>query len=115
MEQERAEGDRKYVDILWRRIRAATMKMLRAEEEWLALSDSINDWLDKMHIKDIKARTDRRSASVPLQDAWETWKMWQNEVTALGAALNAESVAPKLLGLEKEEVTVRVASLLSNT
>lgn len=109
-EQQRLE--RQYHKTLWRRARRATLRMIRASEEFETQSDALDRWLDEMaelyppgHRRhnpylDPVGRAKIRKDNIALQDALAEWDLWARTVAALHGAMGVEKIAPSLLGTE---------------
>lgn len=89
-----------YVDRLWRREREAVVKMVDAANTFLQAIADVNDFLDRSDITDVVDRDQRRAASLAIKQAHSGWDFWSRQVMALSAAIQAEEVARRLMGLD---------------
>lgn len=92
-----------YVHLLWTKVRFHTKEMIDAYYEWQRRSDEINDFIERSGITDIGERNNVRGVNLGLQGAYSRWQYHQGNVIALTAALQAEELAPRLLGLDTKE------------
>lgn len=66
------EQERRWIKAKWEKIRTAQQKADAANNDWLALNESIKSYLDSSGITDIVQRTKIMGESIPLKDALAT-------------------------------------------
>lgn len=64
--------DRKWMRAKWQLIRESQIAADKANNEWKAMNESVNEWLDTMAVTDPLQRAQRKSTNLALSESLST-------------------------------------------
>lgn len=73
-----SEQERRWIQAKWDKIRTAQQKADKSNNEWQALNDSVNSWLESMQIFDVVQQAKIKGENLGLKDALATGR-WHAE------------------------------------